>query len=68
MNQYHKIMERFWLIVAIVSFVYAVYMMGKIQDIGESVIYLLFPLVAGLLFYMRYYTRKRYERERGNDQ
>ncbi|MEZ4721567.1 MAG: hypothetical protein R2813_06775 [Flavobacteriales bacterium] len=54
-------MEKFWLVIAILSFVYAVYMIGK-QGLSESIIYLIFPLVAGALFYMRYFMRKRFEK------
>ena len=66
MNQYHKIMERFWLFVAIASFIFAVYKTGEI-GIGESMMYYLFPFIAGILFYMRYFVRKRFEKRSGED-
>ncbi|MEX2597444.1 MAG: hypothetical protein WEC59_10995 [Salibacteraceae bacterium] len=62
MKKYHLIMEKFWLIAAILSFVYAVYMIGKFGLI-ESGIYLVMPFIAVALYYLRYYTRKRIEKE-----
>ncbi len=61
MNQYHKIMEVFWLLIAVVSTVYAAYMAGK-SSFEESFIYFLFPVVAGILFGLRYFMRKRFEK------
>jgi hypothetical protein len=66
MNQYHKIMEKFWLLMAIVSFVYAVYMFGK-RGLEDSMIYFLFPLVAAGLYYMRYFMRKKFEQRSGDE-
>ncbi|GAB5538460.1 MAG: hypothetical protein Salg2KO_05630 [Salibacteraceae bacterium] len=69
MNQYHKIMEKFWLAVAIVSLVFAVYKFGQVgyARLGEVAIYFLFPFLAGFLFYARYFIRKRAERENKNE-
>lgn len=61
MNQYHKIMEKFWLVVAILSLIFAVYKLGQTQNVADSAIYFLFPVIATVLFYMRYYVRKKYE-------
>lgn len=61
MNQYHNIMEKFWLIIAIVSFVYAVFKIGR-DGLENSLILLVFPIVAAALFYMRYFMRKRFEK------
>lgn len=58
-------MEKFWLVIAIVSFVYGVYMIGKF-GIAEAGLYLLMPFIAGALYYLRYYARKRLDRK--NDQ
>lgn len=62
MNQYHKFMEKFWLVTAIISFLYAVYMIGK-YGIAERGILLIMPVIAAALFYLRYFTRKRFERD-----
>jgi membrane protease YdiL (CAAX protease family) len=67
MNAYHKTMEKFWLGVAILSLVFAVYKMGQL-GLSESLTYFLFPAIAGSLFYARYFIRKRAERESNNDQ
>ena len=61
MKKYNVIMERFWMLMAVVSFIYAVYMIGA-KGIIEAGIYLIFPFVAGMLSYMRYFTRKRIEK------
>jgi hypothetical protein len=67
MNQYHKIMEKFWLLMAIVSFVYAVYKSGQAGNFADTAIYFLFPLIAAVLFYLRYYVRKKAENESRED-
>ena len=54
------------MIIAIVSFVYGVYSVGKF-GLVEAGLYLLMPLIAGALFYLRYYTRKRMEKENDQD-
>lgn len=66
MNSYHLFMERFWLLISIISFVYGVYMIGKF-GLAEAGIYLVMPAVAGALFYLRFYTRKRMKNERENE-
>jgi len=58
-------MEKFWLVIAIVSFVYGVYMIGKF-GLVDAGLYLLMPLIAATLFYLRLYARRRMEKE--NDQ
>ena len=55
-------MTWFWMVFAIVGFIYAVYMIGA-KGLFEAGIYLIFPFVAGFLSYMRYFTRKRMEKE-----
>lgn len=59
-------MERFWLVIAILTAFYAVYMVGK-NGLGESLMYLVFPIIAGALFYLRYYARKRFGRDNSED-
>ncbi|MDB9708306.1 hypothetical protein OAB13_00255 [Salibacteraceae bacterium] len=66
MKKYNIFMEKFWMIIAIVSFVYGVYSVGKF-GLLEAGLYLLMPLIAGTLFYLRYYTRKRMEKENDQD-
>lgn len=67
MNQYHKIMEKFWLLMAIISFIYAVYKSGQTGNFADTAILFLFPLIAAILFYLRYYVRKKAERESGEE-
>jgi len=62
MKKYNLIMEKFWLVAAILSFIYAVYMVGK-AGLIDAGIYLVMPAIAATLFYLRYYTRKRIEKE-----
>lgn len=50
------------MVIAIVSFVYGVYMVGKF-GLADAGLYLLMPLIAGTLYYLRSYARKRAERE-----
>ena len=63
MNAYHKIMEKFWLVMALLSLLFAVFKLGQSQDFAASSIYFLFPMIAAVLFYLRYYVRKKSERE-----
>jgi hypothetical protein len=58
MENYHKIMEKFWLVMAILTFIFAVYKTGEI-GISQSAIYFLFPFIGMTLFFMRYYVRKK---------
>jgi len=56
-------MEKFWLTLAIASFVVVVYIF--IGDGGltrENAQYLVFPLLAGLMYGFRTYVRKRMEK------
>ncbi len=53
------------MVIAIVSFVYGVYMIRKF-GLADAGLYLIMPLIAGALYYLRSYARRRAERE--NDQ
>ncbi|MEQ9186264.1 MAG: hypothetical protein RLP15_00910 [Cryomorphaceae bacterium] len=66
MQKYNIIMERFWLVVAIGTFIFAVYQLGKF-GLASSGISFIMALVAASLFYLRYYMRKRHEREQEKD-
>ena len=66
MYKYNLFMEKLWLVIAIASFVYGVYMVGK-EGLIDAGIYLVFPFIAATLFYLRYYTRKRIEKEKEQD-
>jgi len=66
MNQYHKFMEKFWLIIAIATFIYAVYMIGK-YGLAEQGILLIMPAIAAALFYLRYFTRKRFGQDKDRE-
>lgn len=65
MKKYHLIMEKFWLIAAILSFVYAVYTIGA-YGLAQAGINLVMPVIAAALYYLRYWTRKRLERDEEN--
>jgi hypothetical protein len=66
MRRYNQIMEKFWLVIAIVSFIYGVYMVGKI-GLAQGGMYLIMSFVAVALFYLRYYANKRYKKEDQKD-
>lgn len=56
-------MEKFWLVLAIASFVVVMYIF--INDGGlnrQNAQYLVFPLLAGLMYGFRTYVRKRLEK------
>lgn len=65
MKTYHLIMEKFWLVAAILSFIYAVYTIGQ-SGLAQAGLNLVMPLIAGALYYLRRYTRKRFEKNEGN--
>jgi Flp pilus assembly protein TadB len=67
MNNYHKLMEKFWLIVALASALYAFYSWGKF-GIERTGIMLVLPVIALILFALRYFTRKRLEKKFNQDQ
>lgn len=61
-------MEKFWLALAIASFVVVVYIF--ISDGGftrENAQYLVFPLLAGLMYGFRTYVRKRMEKNQDSE-
>lgn len=58
MERYNKFMEKFWLVAAIVSFIYAVYKIGQ-SGLADAAVFLIVPMGAGALFSMRYFARKR---------
>ena len=65
MKKYHLIMEKFWLAVAVLTFIFAVYKIGQ-NGIMQEGINLIMPLIAAALYYLRYYTRKRIEQHQNN--
>lgn len=66
MNNYHRIMEKFWLVVAILTFVFGVYKVGQV-GLRNALMYLAFPALAAGMFYARYYARKRFEDKEKNN-
>lgn len=59
------VMEKFWLALAIISLVVVIYIF--ISDKGlnrENVQYLVFPLLAGLMYGFRTFFRKRMEKNK----
>ena len=61
MKKMNRVMEFFWLAVAVLSLVGAIY---YILELGweEGWVYLLFPLTAGMMFAYRRMMRSRVER------
>lgn len=61
MNKYHRVMEIFWLVVAIVTAIFAGYQLsqGRTEDMT---LMLVMPFVAGALFAIRRFHRKRMEK------
>lgn len=66
MNRYHKIMEKFWLLIAILSLAYAAYKAGQ-NGVENTLMLFLLPVIAGLLFGMRYFVRKKFEKMQDKD-
>lgn len=67
MNQYHKISEKVWLGIAILTFVFAVYKVGEV-GVSDALVYLVMAGAATTMYTLRYYSRKRMEKHRDNDQ
>ena len=64
-NKVGRIMEIFWLSLAIVSLLVVVYLYIRDGISGENLQYLVFPFMAGAMFFFRRFMRKKLER---NDQ
>jgi len=58
MEKYNRIMEYFWMVAAILSFLYAIYLLGA-TSLEEAWVFFIMPLIAGFLFAMRRYMRKK---------
>lgn len=61
-GKFHRFMEGFWLLVALVTLVMAVRSI-LIDGFGEGGIYLIFPGLAGAAYALRYGMRKRMEKD-----
>ncbi|MBT3647537.1 MAG: hypothetical protein HN542_04775 [Flavobacteriales bacterium] len=66
MNKYHKISEKVWLVIAVLTFVFAVYKIGQV-GISDALVYLVMAGAAATMYTLRYYSRKRLEKHRDND-
>ncbi len=63
-----KVMEKFWLATAIVSFVFVLYVFYQSGGInGQNVQYLVFPLLAGVMYAFRKTFRTRMEKQQKSD-
>lgn len=62
MKRHNRIMEIFWLVVAVVTFFFSVYRVTKV-GFGEGYVFLFMPVVAGVLFGMRRRIRKKMEED-----
>jgi hypothetical protein len=62
MNKYNKIMEYFWLVIAIATALYAAYTLGK-SGSENTILLVTMPFIAGSLFGIRRFTRKRLEKQ-----
>lgn len=61
MNKYNKFMEYFWLVMAILTALYAAYTLGKTGS-EDALLLITMPFIAGALFAVRRFTRKRIEK------
>jgi len=55
-------MEKFWLALAIISFLIVIYMFIAQGISRETIQYLVFPFLAGLMYGFRIFFRKRMEK------
>ncbi len=63
LNKVSKVMEMFWLVIAILSFVVVIYIYIKDKGINaENAQYLVFPALAGVMYGFRAAFRKRMEK------
>lgn len=65
MNKYHKVMEYFWLVVGILTSIFAInaYQTGTNKDLG----FIMFmPIIAFALFAMRRFHRLKMEKHQQN--
>ncbi len=63
-----KVMEKFWLATAIVSLLFVLYVFYESGGInGENVQYLVFPLLAGVMYAFRKSFRTRMEKNQESD-
>ena len=62
MKRHNRIMEIFWLVVAVVTFFFSVYRVTKV-GFREGYVFLLMPAVAGVLYGMRRRIRKKMEED-----
>ncbi len=58
-------MERFWLLITVVSLIVVIYLMFTEENKKQTLQFLVFPALAGLMYGFRYTFRKRME---GRDQ
>lgn len=58
-------MERFWLLITVVSLVVVIYLIFTEENKKQTLQFLVFPALAGLMYGFRYTFRKRME---GRDQ
>lgn len=62
MRKVHRFMELFWLVVSLLSAVMALYMLVR-AGLREGGIYLLFPFLAGAMYGVRRWVRKKMEKQ-----
>ncbi|GEM_PF-688789 len=67
METYSKIMEKVWLVAAILALFFAAYKIGQ-TSFQESGLYLVLPFGTGVMAYLRYYTRKRLSKYKQDDE
>ncbi len=58
MKKYNRIMEIFWLVVAVITFFFSVYRLTKV-GLSEGYMFLFMPVIAGILFGLRRRMRKK---------
>lgn len=57
-------MELFWLSISLIALIMALYMIG-VKGIRQGYLYLVFPLLAGAMYSLRRWVRKRVEKQEG---
>lgn len=62
MRKIHRFMELFWLIVCLLATIMALYMLVR-TGFREGGIYLLFPFLAGAMYGVRRWVRKKVEKQ-----
>lgn len=61
LKKINNFLEKFWLVVGVGTMIYGIYLVNQ-TSLSESYMYLIYPIIAFVLFGFRYTLRKRLER------